>query len=154
MTLVPDCNTALIDPFFAQTTLSLVLRRDRANDRPELRPLPTLDRKSRGEICSIPGVGDTVYFGPEAEFFIFDDVRFDTAMNKGFYYIDSAEGAYNTGTEYEIGQSRPSARGQGRLFPRSARGLRAGYPQRNALHHGRHRNRTGKAPPRSGDRAA
>src|SRR5204863_332018 len=59
------------------------------------------------------GVGDTTYFGPEAEFFIFDDVRFDTQMNKGFYYIDSIEGAYNTGTEYESGNlgHRPAVKG-------------------------------------------
>jgi glutamine synthetase len=59
------------------------------------------------------GIGDTTYFGPEAEFFIFDDVRFDVGMNKGFYFLDSKEGAYNTGTEYEGGNlgHRPAVKG-------------------------------------------
>ena len=45
------------------------------------------------------GIADTCFFGPEAEFFIFDDVRFDQTANSGFYYIDSAEGVWNTGTD-------------------------------------------------------
>jgi glutamine synthetase len=59
------------------------------------------------------GIGDQAYFGPEAEFFIFDDVRFDTQMNKAFYYIDSMEGPYNAGTEYEMGNlgHRPAVKG-------------------------------------------
>jgi glutamine synthetase len=59
------------------------------------------------------GIGDTAYFGPEAEFFIFDDVRFDASMNRAFYYIDSAEGPYNTGTDYESGNlgHRPAVKG-------------------------------------------
>ncbi len=59
------------------------------------------------------GIGDTAYFGPEAEFFIFDSVRFDTGMNKAFYYIEQAEGPYNSGTDYESGNlgHRPPIKG-------------------------------------------
>jgi glutamine synthetase len=59
------------------------------------------------------GAGDTAYFGPEAEFFVFDSVRFDAGMNKAFYYIDSSEGPYNSGTEYESGNRghRPPVKG-------------------------------------------
>ncbi len=100
------------------------------------------------------GVGDTAYFGPEAEFFIFDDVRFDTQMNKAFYYIDSAEGAYNTGTEYEGGNlgHRPGVKGG--YFPVPPVDSRAGHALRDARHHGRHGHPAGKAPPRSRNRAA
>jgi glutamine synthetase len=45
------------------------------------------------------GIADTAYFGPEAEFFIFDDIRFDTTEHSGYYFIDSVEGQWNTGRE-------------------------------------------------------
>ena len=45
------------------------------------------------------GIGDTAYMGPEPEFFVFDDVRFDQTYNKGYYYIDSVEGHWNSGRE-------------------------------------------------------
>jgi glutamine synthetase len=113
MTLVPDCNTALIDPFFAQTTLSLVCDVIEPTTGQNYGRCPRSIAKAAEKYVQSAGVGDTVYFGPEAEFFIFDDVRFDTQMNKGFYYIDSAEGAYNTGTEYETGNlgHRPAVKG-------------------------------------------
>jgi glutamine synthetase len=59
------------------------------------------------------GIGDTAYFGPEAEFFIFDDVRFGCGMNKAFYFLDSAESAENSGTEYDSGNlgHRPAVKG-------------------------------------------
>jgi len=63
------------------------------------------------------GVGDTTYFGPEAEFFIFDDVRFGVEMNKAFYYVDSKEGAYNSGTEYPEGNLGHRPKVKGGYFP-------------------------------------
>ena len=100
------------------------------------------------------GVGDTAYFGPEAEFFIFDDVRFDTQMNKGFYFLESMEGPYNSGTEYEMGNlgHRPAVKGG--YFPVPPVDSCPGHPQRDARHHGRSRHGSGKAPPRSGRRPA
>ena len=62
------------------------------------------------------GIGDTAYFGPEPEFFVFDDVRYETEMNSSFYKIDGTEGPYNTGKKYDEGNMghRPGKR---RLFP-------------------------------------
>ena len=59
------------------------------------------------------GIGDVVYFGPEAEFFLFDDVRFSTAMNKVGYQVDAIDGAWNTDTDYEMGNMghRPGVKG-------------------------------------------
>ncbi len=80
MLLVPDCDTAVIDPFFAQTTLIAGLRR--ASSRRPARTMAAARAPSPRpprNMCNSSGVGDTAYFGPEAEFFIFDDVRFDAA---------------------------------------------------------------------------
>jgi glutamine synthetase len=113
MVLVPDLDTSVIDPFFAQPTLviSCDIYEPLSGQRYGRDPR-SIARKAE-EYLKSTGIGDTAFFGPEAEFFIFDDVRFDTAMNHGFYYIDSVEGAYNSGTEYESGNRghRPSVKG-------------------------------------------
>jgi glutamine synthetase len=113
MTLMPDCNSAVIDPFFAQTTLAIFCDVAEPSTGQPYNRCPRSIAKSAEKYVNSSGVGDTTYFGPEAEFFIFDDVRFDTQMNKGYYYVDSAEGAYNTGTEYEGGNlgHRPAVKG-------------------------------------------
>ena len=66
------------------------------------------------------GIADTVYFGPEAEFYVFDDVRFQTSQNEGFYHIDSIEGAWNTGRVEEGGNRgyKPRYKGGTSRFPR------------------------------------
>src|SRR6201986_4357878 len=89
MTLVPDLDTAVVDPFFAQTTLILVCDVVEPTTGQRYGRCPRSIAKAAEAYTASSGVGDTVYFGPEAEFFVFDDVRFDTQMNKGFYYIDS-----------------------------------------------------------------
>ena len=69
------------------------------------------------------GIGDTAYFGPEAEFFVFDDVRYDVSMNECYYKIDSEEGPYNTGRTQPTViwvTARPSRAATSR-FPRSTR---------------------------------
>jgi glutamine synthetase len=113
MTLLPDCDTAIIDPFFAQTTLALFCDIIEPTTGQRYARCPRSIAKAAEKFMASSGVGDTAYFGPEAEFFIFDDVRFDSTMNKGFYYIDSAEGAYNSGTEFEGGNlgHRPAVKG-------------------------------------------
>jgi glutamine synthetase len=113
MTLVPDCETAVIDPFFAQTTLSLVCDVVEPTTGQRYGRCPRSMAKAAEKYMASSGVGDTAYFGPEAEFFIFDDVRFGTEMNKAFYFIDSAEGSYNTGKEMESGNlgHRPGVKG-------------------------------------------
>jgi glutamine synthetase len=113
MTLVPDLETAVIDPFFAQTTLTLVCDVVEPTTGQRYGRCPRSIAKAAEKYLASSGVGDTAFFGPEAEFFIFDDVRFETGINKGFYYIDSMEGSYNTGTEYDSGNPghRPAVKG-------------------------------------------
>ena len=113
MTLMPDCATALIDPFFAQTTLAITCDIVEPTTGQRYGRCPRSIAKAAESYLTSSGAGDTAFFGPEAEFFIFDDARFDVQMNKGFYFIDSMEGAYNSGTEYESGNMghRPAVKG-------------------------------------------
>ncbi|MBU6471645.1 MAG: type I glutamate--ammonia ligase [Alphaproteobacteria bacterium] len=113
MTLVPDCDTAFIDPFFAQTTLSITCDIAEPTTGQRYGRCPRSIAKAAEQYVVASGAGDSAFFGPEAEFFIFDDVRFDQQMNKGFYFLDSAEGPYNSGTEYESGNMghRPAVKG-------------------------------------------
>src|ERR1700748_442943 len=117
MLLKPDLDTAVIDPFFAQTTLILicdVLEPTTGQNYPRC---PRSIAKAAEAYVNSSGIGDTTYFGPEAEFFVFDDVRFDVTMNKCFYMLDSKEGAYNTGTEYEGGNLGHRPKVKGGYFP-------------------------------------
>ncbi|HTT83686.1 MAG TPA: type I glutamate--ammonia ligase [Rhizomicrobium sp.] len=113
MTLLPDCGTAIVDPFFAQTTLALLCDVIEPTTGQRYARCPRSIAKAAEKYMASSGIGDTAYFGPEAEFFIFDDVRFDSTMNKAFYYLDTVEGSYNTGTEYESGNlgHRPPVKG-------------------------------------------
>jgi glutamine synthetase len=117
MLLKPDLETAVIDPFFAQTTLILICDVHEPLTGQTYPRCPRSIAKAAEAYLASSGIGDTTYFGPEAEFFIFDDVRFDVQMNKGFYYLDSKEGAYNTGTEYEGGNLGHRPRVKGGYFP-------------------------------------
>jgi glutamine synthetase len=113
MTLVPDCSTAVIDPFFAQTTLVITCDVIVPATGQRYERCPRSIAKAAEKYMISTGIADTAYFGPEAEFFIFDDVRFDVQMNKSFYAIDSVGGPYNSGTEYEGGNMghRPAVKG-------------------------------------------
>jgi len=99
MLVIPDPATAKIDPFFKETTLVLVGNVvDPITMEPYSRDPRNIARKAEAYLKST-GIGDTAYFGPEAEFFIFDDVRYDNASNGCFYELDSIEGTWNTGRE-------------------------------------------------------
>ncbi len=113
MLLKPDLSTAIIDPFFAQTTLSITCNVHEPTTGEPYGRCPRSIAGAAEKYLKSTGVGDTAYFGPEAEFFLFDDARFDVGMNKGFYFLDSAEGPYNAGTEYEQGNMghRPGIKG-------------------------------------------
>ena len=113
MTLVPDLDTAVIDPFFAQTTLVLICDVVEPTTGQRYARCPRSIAKAAEKYVNASGVGDTTYFGPEAEFFVFDDVRFDVQMNGSFVKLDAVEGAYNTGTEYDSGNlgHRPGVKG-------------------------------------------
>jgi glutamine synthetase len=117
MTLVPDCDSAVIDPFFAQTTLSINCDVIEPTTGQRYGRCPRSIAKAAEQYMVSTGVGDTCYFGPEAEFFIFDDVRFEASMNKCFYSIDSVEAAWNIGTEYEGGNLGHRPQVKGGYFP-------------------------------------
>ncbi len=113
MLLKPDLSSAFIDPFYQQTTLFMfcdVLNPDTAE--PYNRDSRSMAKKALAYVQS-SGVGDTVFFGPEAEFFVFDDVRWNTAPHDTRYSFDSTELPANTGAEYAEGNlgHRPSTKG-------------------------------------------
>ncbi len=99
MSMVLDPNTAWIDPFMKEPTLSIVcsIKEPRTGEWYDRCPR-VIAQKAIDYLNSL-GVGDTAFFGPEAEFFIFDDVRFDQTQNAGYYYVDSVEGRWNSGKE-------------------------------------------------------
>jgi glutamine synthetase len=99
MLLVPDPNTAWIDPFMKHPTLSLICNvKDPVTGERYTRDPRYVAQKAENYLKST-GIADISYFGPEAEFFIFDDIRFGQTYNQGYYYIDSKEGFWNSGKE-------------------------------------------------------
>lgn len=99
MLVMPDPATAMIDPFCAVPTLSLVCTIvDPVTHETYDRDPRSVGLRAENYLKST-GIGDTAYFGPEAEFFIFDDVRYESRSNSAFYSVDSVEGVWNTGRE-------------------------------------------------------
>ena len=117
MTLMPDTETAVVDPFFAQPTLAIFCDVLEPSTGEAYSRDPRSTAKRALTYMAQAGIGDTAYFGPEAEFFIFDDVRFSVDQNSMGFAIDSTEGPYNTATEYEMGNlaHRPGPKGD--YFP-------------------------------------
>ncbi len=99
MLVVPDPATAVMDPFMEEPTLSLICNIvDPITKEKYSRDPRNVAQKAEAYLVS-SGIGDTSYFGPEAEFFILDDIRFDCREQHAFYYIDSVEGRWNSGRE-------------------------------------------------------
>ena len=99
MLVVPDATTAKMDPFYTDPTLVLICDIvDPVTREPYTRDPRHIAKKAEAYMKST-GIGDTAYFGPEAEFFIFDNIRFESARNRAFYEIDSVEGIWNTGRD-------------------------------------------------------
>src|SRR4030067_2070723 len=97
MLIIPDPKTAFMDPFMSYPTISLICNIvDPITKEFYTRDPRYIAQKAEADLKST-GVGDTAYFGPEAEFFIFDDVRFDQNAQSGYYFIDSVEGIWNSG---------------------------------------------------------
>ena len=97
MVFKPDATSAVMDPFYAQPTLSLICDiEDAVTRQPYSRDPRYIARKAEQYLKST-GIGDTAYFGPEPEFFIFESVRFNEGPNTSFYEIDSTEGRWNVG---------------------------------------------------------
>src|SRR3954452_24388413 len=99
MLLIPDPNTAVVDPFRTHPTLNVnCFVRDPVTGESYSRD-PRYVAKKAEEYLVSTGIADTAYFGPEAEFYIFNDVRFDQNQHSAFYAIDSVEGIWNSGTD-------------------------------------------------------
>ena len=113
MKLMPDTESGYIDPFYAEKTLCLhcnVLEPD--TNEPYSRDPRGTAMKAEAYLKST-GIGDTAYMGPEAEFFIFDDVRYQVSINKVSYQVDAVDASWNTDTKYEMGNTghRPGVKG-------------------------------------------
>ncbi len=99
MIVMPDPATAFIDPFMEHTTLVMICNiQDPITKEDYPKDPRNVARKAENYMRST-GIADTAYFGPEAEFFVFDDVRFDQNEHCGFYFLDSAEGRWNSGRD-------------------------------------------------------
>jgi glutamine synthetase len=99
MLIIPDASTAVIDNFIEAKTLSLTCNiKDPITGNFYDKDPRYIAQKAEKYLKST-GIADTAYFGPEAEFFIFDDIRYDQTSNSGYYYIDSEEGVWNTGRD-------------------------------------------------------
>ena len=95
--VIPDPTTAVIDPFAEVTTLLLVCDVAEPITKESYTRDPRAIAKKAENYLKSTGLADEAHFGPEAEFFVFDDIRYDQQMNRSFYYIDSVEGGWNTG---------------------------------------------------------
>jgi glutamine synthetase len=121
MLLVPDPTTAVVDPACEVPTLSLVCNvLDPVTQQPYSRDPRYIAQKAEAYLKKT-GIADTSYWGPEAEFFIFDNVRFEQTQYSAFYAIDSDEGIWNSGANAL----------EGRLLPRGPGGHPAGPPLRD-----------------------
>ncbi|MGL6283403.1 MAG: glutamine synthetase beta-grasp domain-containing protein, partial [Microcoleaceae cyanobacterium] len=99
MTMVLDPTTAWIDPFMEIPTLSVICSIKEPRTGQPYNRCPRVIAQKAVDYLKSTGLGDTAFFGPEAEFFIFEDVRFEQAENRGYYYLDSIEGRWNSGKE-------------------------------------------------------
>ncbi len=99
MLLIPDPTTVRMDPFTQTPTLSLICNvYDPITREPYSRDPRNIARKAEKYLKST-GIADVCYFGPEAEFFVFDDIRYDSQQNHSYFYVDSSEGRWNSGRE-------------------------------------------------------
>jgi glutamine synthetase len=102
MLLIPDPNTAVVDPFTEHPTLDInCFVRDPLTGESYSRDPRYIVQKAAAYLAGT-GLADTAYFGPEAEFYIFDSVRFDQNQFSGYYFVDSVEGVWNSGREREL----------------------------------------------------
>jgi glutamine synthetase len=117
MLLLPDPSTAVLDPFRDHKTLIInFFVHDPLTGEAYSRDPRNVARKAE-EYLKGTGIADTIYFGSEAEFYIFDDVRFSSSQSESYYHIDSIEGAWNTGKAQEGGNLGYKPRYKGGYFP-------------------------------------
>jgi len=98
MLIVPDPTTAFVDPFASIPTLAMICNIQDPMTRADYSRDPRNVCRKALEYVKSTGIADTAYFGPEAEFFVFDDVRYTGSRNESSYFVDSVEGYWNTGS--------------------------------------------------------
>ncbi len=117
MLLMPDVTTAYVDPFREHKTLNVTFFvHDPLTSEPYSRDPRNIARKAE-DFLRGTGIADTAYFGPEAEFYIFDSARFETNAASGYYFLDSIEGAWNTGRDEQGRNLAYKPRYKGGYFP-------------------------------------
>jgi glutamine synthetase len=117
MLLIPDANSAFIDPFYEEITLVLICDVIEPTDGKAYERDPRSIAKRAEAFLKATGLGDTAFFGPEPEFFLFDDVRWSTEPNNTFYAIDEYEAPWNSGVKMEGGNRGHRNRLKGGYFP-------------------------------------
>ena len=117
MLVMPDPETAILDPFTEHPTLSLVCDIVDPITRERYSRDPRWIATKAENYLKLTAIGDTIYFGPEAEFFVFDSARFETAVNRSYYYVDSVEGRWNSGRDEEGGNLAYKPRYKEGYFP-------------------------------------
>jgi glutamine synthetase len=108
MLVIPQADTAFLDPFCKERTLTMVCNIHDPLDKTEYTRDPRNVARKAVNYMRSTGIADKAYFGPELEFFIFDEVRYDQTQYSGYYYLDSAEGAWNTGRDERPLTGRPN----------------------------------------------
>jgi glutamine synthetase len=117
MLLLPDASTAFLDPFRTHKTLAMnFFIHDPFTHEAYSRDPRNVAKKAETYLAA-GGIADTAYFGPEAEFYIFDSIRHETAVNQAYYYIDSIEGAWNSGADEPGGNRGYKTPYKGGYFP-------------------------------------
>ena len=117
MILKLDPSTAVMDPFAAQPTLNMLCDIVEPSTGKNYARDPRSIAKAAEAYAASTGIADTIFFGPEAEFFVFDDVRFEVKMEGNSFHVDSEEGPYNSGRTYEQGNLAHRPRIKGGYFP-------------------------------------
>ncbi len=117
MLMIPDPETAFIDPFFTRPTLVMICDIVDPITRENYSRDPRWIAKKAENFLKQSGIGDTINIGPEAEFFIFDSARFNTGPNEGYYHLDSIEGKWNSGRDEDGANLAYKPRFKGGYFP-------------------------------------
>src|SRR3712207_1977993 len=117
MQLIPDVTTAYIDPFRTERTLIMVFDIYNPRNGEIYSKDPRQVAHKAEKYLASTGIADTAFFAPEAEFYIFDDVRYEVNQHTSFYKVDSSEGAWNSGREEEGGNLANKTPFKGGYFP-------------------------------------
>ncbi len=115
--LIPDVTTAYVDPFRAERTLVMIFDIYNPRNGEIYNRDPRQVAKKAEKYLASTGIADTAFFAPEAEFFIFDDVRYEVSQHTSFYSVDSEEGAWNTGRVEQGGNLAHKTPYKGGYFP-------------------------------------